>query len=115
MTKHRSNLPTINLNIDKEFTKNSNKLLRELLTIFAEEIPGLQEEILEAFKLKQKEKLNNLLHKLYGSCIYCGLDRLKECLNNLQETINKNNYSEATLNSFKNEVKNALEAAKKLQ
>lgn len=114
MAKRRSNLPTINLNIDKEFTKDSNKLLRELLTIFAEEIPGLQEEIFEAFKCKQKEKLNNLLHKLYGSCIYCGLDRLKESLSDLQDTINKNIYSQTSLDSFNKEVKNALEAAKKL-
>ncbi|MES2998711.1 MAG: Hpt domain-containing protein [Pseudomonadota bacterium] len=114
MKKDRSNLPIIDLNLDEEFTKNSNKLLRDLLEMFIEEVPDLQQEINEAFHSKQKSKLNDLLHKFLSSCVYCGLLRLKESLIALKESINNNNYSIELLNHFNKEIETALEEAKKI-
>ena len=114
MKKDRSNLPIINLNLDEEFTKNSNSLLRDLLQMFIEETPHLQREINEAFHSKQKIKLNDLLHKFLGSCVYCGFLRLKESLIDLKESTNNNNYSIELLNNFNKDIENALEEAKKI-
>jgi len=114
MQKDRSHVPIINLNLNKEFTKNSNKLLRELLQIFIEETPRLKEEINEAFDTQQKQKLNDLLHKLYGSCVYCGLTRLTESLIDLKKSINNNKYPKNLLNALNKEIKNGLKEARKI-
>lgn len=114
MKKDRSNVPIISLDLDKEFTINSNKLLRELLQIFIKETPSLQREINEAFYSQQKQKLDDRLHKLYGSCVYCGLTRLKESLIDLKKSINADNYSEELLKTFNEEIENVIEEAKKI-
>lgn len=114
MKKSRSDAPIININLDKEFTNNSNKLLRELLQMFIEERIDLQEEINRAFYSKEKQKLDNLLHKLFGSCVYCGLDRLKESLVALKNSVSNDNYSKELLNSFNKEIENVVKEAKNI-
>jgi HPt (histidine-containing phosphotransfer) domain-containing protein len=113
MKKARPRTSIISSNPNEEFTKNSNELLRELLEIFIKETPHLQRDINEAFHAKQTFKLNNLLHKFLGSCIYCELDRLQESLIDLRASIKKDNYSMESLKNFNKEIKNALEEAKK--
>ncbi|MDQ8038995.1 MAG: hypothetical protein REH83_01155 [Rickettsiella sp.] len=114
MKKDRSKVPVINLDLDEEFTKNSYKLLRELLKIFVKEKPSIQFEINEAFHSHQKQKLDDKLHKLYGSCVYCGLNRLKESIIDLKESINSDNYSEKLLKTFNEEIEYVVEEAKKI-
>ena len=114
MKNDPSRAPIINLNLNKEFTKDSNKLLRELLQFFIKETPGMQQEINKAFHAKQTQELRDLLHKLQGSCVYCGLDRLKESLTELKESVSKEHYAKECLDSFNKEVENALREAKKI-
>ena len=114
MKKSRSHQPIINLNLGDEFTKNSNKLLRELLQIFIKERISLQQKINEAFHSKEKQKLDDLLHKVYGSCVYCGLDRLKASLIALKTSINNDNFSISSLNIFNEEIENVVKEANKL-
>ncbi|BBB15548.1 Hpt domain protein [Candidatus Rickettsiella viridis] len=112
MEKDRPTLAIINLDLDKEFTKDSYKLLRELLQHFIKEVPEFQKEINHAFQDKEKQKLNDQLHKLTGSCLYCGLDRLKTSLLLLKAAINENNYDRNLLDDLNQEMKNAKEEAK---
>ncbi len=88
--------------------------MRELLEIFIRETPALQQEINRAFNSKQTQKLNDLLHKLNGSCVYCGLDRLKESLIDMKKSINKEHYDKKDLDCFNKEVNNAIKEADKL-
>ncbi len=113
MKQSRSHTPIINLNLDEEFTKDSNKLLRELLEIFIKEIPDTQKEIKAAFDSQEIQKLDDLLHKLYGSCIYCGLDRLKLSLETLKDSVSIGNYSEKLFNIFNEEIENVVKEVKK--
>ena len=114
MKQNRTHTPIINLNLNEEFTKDSNKLLRELLEIFVKEIPGIQKEIKVAFDSQEIQKLDDLLHKLYGSCIYCGLDRLKLSLETLKDSVSNGNYSEDLFNLFNKEIENVVKAVKKI-
>ncbi|MES2141498.1 MAG: Hpt domain-containing protein [Pseudomonadota bacterium] len=114
MKESRSHEPIINLNLGDEFTKNSNKLLRELLQMFMKERISLQQKINEAFYSKEKQRSDDLLHKLYGSCVYCGLDRLKASLIVLKTAIKNDNFSEELLNIFNEEIENVVKEADKI-
>lgn len=113
MKEDHSILPIINMDLRKEFTKDSHKLLRELLQQFIKEAPAFQKEINHVFQQKEKQALNDQLHKLTGSCIYCGLDRLKASLLILKAAIKENNYDRNLLDDLNQEIESAEEEAKK--
>lgn len=114
MGKKPSDLPIIDTNIDEIFTKNSNKILKELLSLFLKETPKIQAEINLAFRNKQQKKLEDLLHKLLGSCTYCGWLRLKVTIVTLENAIAKHNYSNELLDQFNLELEATLDKAKEI-
>lgn len=114
MVKKPSDLPIIDKNIDKVFTKDSNKILKELLDLFIKETPKIRAEINLAFQKKQQQQLSELLHKLLGSCVYCGWIRLKFSIITLENAIAQHNYSNELLNQFNTELEAALDKAKEI-
>lgn len=114
MEKKPSDLPIMDKNIDKAFTKNSSKILKELLDLFIKETPMLQAEINSAFRNQQQQKLEDLLHKLLGSCVYCGWLRLKVSIIALENAIAQQIYSNELLEQFNLELEAALVKAKKI-
>lgn len=114
MVKKLSDLPIIDKNLDKIFTKDSNKILKELLNLFIKETPKIQAKINLAFQKKQQQKLKELLHKLLGSCVYCGWIRLKFSIITLENAITQHNYSNELLEQFNTELEIALSKAKEI-
>jgi len=114
MDKKSSELPIIDKNINKVFAKNSNKILKELISLFIGEAPKLQLEINLAFQRKQQKKLENLLHKLKGSCAYCGLIRLKESITLLEKSTSQKKYSKNLLGQFNQKLTATLDEVKKI-
>lgn len=114
MDKKLSNLPIIDNNINKVFAKDSNKILKELLKLFIEEAPKLQSEINWAFQQAQAKKLENLLHKLKGSCAYCGWIQLKASIILLEKATSQSKYSKKQLDQFNQALETALDKAKEM-
>jgi two-component system sensor histidine kinase BarA len=114
MQKKLSHLPIIDEHSGKLFSKNSKQLLRELLEVFIEETPKIQLKINRAHQKREQQRLVDLLHKLYGSCVYCGLLRLKERLIALDYGVKNNDYSDELLNTFNQEINAALNKAKEI-
>lgn len=114
MDKKPSELPIIDEDINKIFTKDSNKILKELLDLFIKEAPKLQSEINLAFQNKQQKKLEDLLHKLKGSCAYCGWIRLKASITLLEKSTSQSKYSKDLLEQFNQELESTLDKAKKI-
>jgi two-component system sensor histidine kinase BarA len=114
MRKKLSHLPIIDEHLGEIFSKNSKQLLRELLEVFIEETPKIQLKINHAYQKREQQKLCDLLHKLYGSCVYCGLLRLKESLIALDYAVKNNSYSDDLLNTFNQEIHAALNKAKEI-
>lgn len=114
MEKNTSDLPIIDKHINNIFTKDSNKILKELLHLFIQETPKLQDEINMAFQKKQQKKIANFLHKLLGSCAYCGWLRLKISILILENAIAQGNYSYELLEQFNTDVQATLDKAKKI-
>jgi HPt (histidine-containing phosphotransfer) domain-containing protein len=114
MEKKTSELPIVDKHLDNIFTKDSNKILKELLKLFIKETPKLQAEINLAFQKKQQKKLANLLHKLLGSCAYCGWLRLKVSILTLETAIAQHNYSNELLMQFNTDLEVTLDKAKEI-
>ncbi len=114
MEKKLSDLPIIDKNIDKTLAKDSNKILKELLDLFIKETPQLQTEINLAFRKQQQKKLEDQLHKLLGSCAYCGWLRLKVSILTLEKAIAQHNYSNEHLEQLNLEIEAALNKAKEI-
>lgn len=114
MEKKTSDLPIVDKHIDNVFTKDSNKILKELLHLFIQETPQLQAEINLAFKRKQPKTIANLLHKLLGSCAYCGWLRLKISILMLENAIAQGKYSHELLEQFNTDVQDTLNKAEEI-
>ncbi|EDP46305.1 Hpt domain protein [Rickettsiella grylli] len=109
--KKLSDLPIIDNRLNQLFTKDSHKIIKELLHLFLKETPQLRAEINLAFQNKQQKKLESALHKLLGSCAYCGLIRLKYSLLVLEKAIKKGDYSNVLLEQFNRELQETLDKA----
>ncbi len=73
-----------------KLTNNKPDLAKELLIMFAAELPALRHTINEAYQNKNMTVLKDETHKLHGSCCYTGVTRLKNLSQQLEEEIKLN-------------------------
>jgi two-component system, NarL family, sensor histidine kinase BarA len=66
---------------------NKAQLAKELLSMFALELPQFQQKINAAWKSNDINQLKFHIHKLHGSCCYCGANMLKQHLHELENAI----------------------------
>jgi len=57
-----------------------DEMSRELLALFIQQLPELQERFQQAYASQHKEELQAVLHRLQGACAYCGLPRLRNVI-----------------------------------
>lgn len=91
----------------------SPELLTELFTLLAAELPLAHAIINKTIADKEFDAARAQLHKLQGSCVYCGLTRLKEATVNLDNAIKANTYSPALLAVFNEEIQAVMEELKR--
>jgi two-component system sensor histidine kinase BarA len=98
-------LPIIDWGQHSQLASNANDLTRELLLMFASQVPETQTAINQAFLRKDYEELDNRLHKLQGGCVYCGLLRLKDAIVEASKTLRENKaLSQASIDQINNEL-----------
>lgn len=66
-------------------------IIDEVLLIFLQEIPLVQDELQQAWQQENKKQLREILHKLVGRCKYCCFMRLENSINSAQNAIKENN------------------------
>ncbi len=93
-------------------SNHSSELAEELLMMLKNELPEFNQNIQQTLNEKNYEGLYNLLHKLHGSCCYCGVPRLKEKVMAAENDLKNKDYSELThkISSVKKEVSTILNA-----
>ena len=72
-------------------TGRKEAIAKEILALFMQDLPNLQEQINSAFQNKQFKNLAEILHKLNGACSYCGMPKLKKLAQELELAIKENN------------------------
>jgi two-component system sensor histidine kinase BarA len=70
-------LPSVDWKQAQKFNLQADGLSEELFSVFMRQLPLEQAAIIQAFHEKNWVALGELLHKFHGSCVYCGLPRLK--------------------------------------
>ena len=69
---------------------NQNKdLADELLQMLINDLPNTKDESIKLMDKQELENLKHVVHKLHGSCCYCGVPKLKQATNILESSLNK--------------------------
>ena len=69
-------------------------LARDMLTMLVQNLGGEQAAINRAFEAKDFAQLEELVHRLYGSCCYCGVPRLKRISGLLDKILQARQYDQ---------------------
>ncbi len=72
---------------ENQLTKSTSNLSHELFTLLVQQLPQAQLAINKAYEDKLLQELSDLVHKLQGTCVYCGLPRLNSALTALNQAI----------------------------
>jgi HPt (histidine-containing phosphotransfer) domain-containing protein len=73
-----------------ELCNHSDELAKELLGMFAQELPVFKKLLNDAYQTKNSEALTQHAHKLHGSCCYCGTPQLKQLLKTFETELAEN-------------------------
>lgn len=106
--------PSIDWQLSLSLANNSEDLAAELLQLFMDDLPSIKENIKVAYSSHHYDNFYHNVHKLHGSCCYCGVPKLKEAVFELEKIIKqtknftqyKNQYNkfiyelDAVLNEF---------------
>lgn len=74
---------------------NKPKLARDMLVMLLQNLEKERTEINTAFEQKDFSTLEELVHRLYGSCCYCGVPRLKKISGLLDKLLQAKQYEQA--------------------
>ena len=88
-------LPIIDWDYTKLLSGKSAGLTDELLQMFMRLLPTTLSAINEAFAEKDTTELHEQLHKLQGSCTYCGMARLADFVAKLARAVKQQTELEA--------------------
>lgn len=74
---------------------NKPKLARDMLVMLLQNLEAERNEINTAFEQEDFSRLEELVHRLYGSCCYCGVPRLKKISGLLDKLLQAKQYEQA--------------------
>lgn len=81
LVKHIDNILGLKL------ANNNQDLANELLELLIESLPQAQIDITNSFTANNYDDFYHQVHKLHGSCCYCGVPRLKKAAASLEKII----------------------------
>lgn len=95
-----------------KLTNNRLALAKELLDMFAAELPLFRAAINTAHDKNDWKEMKNQVHKLHGSCCYTGVPNLKDLAHQLEEALqlNRPEMVETVLNQLNSEIGRVLHA-----
>lgn len=106
----KQSLPII---AENQNTLNTPNLDRELFTLLVKELPEAQHAIHEAYKNKAWQAISDHIHKLQGTCVYCGLSRLNFSVTELNQAIKQKKPNlDGFLQDFNQEVELVMKELK---
>jgi len=85
-------------------------LARDMLEMLIKNLSGERDAINQAFDNQDFEQLEELVHRLYGSCCYCGVPRLKRISGLLDKILQAHQYDQVAspIKALDNEVDEIL-------
>ncbi len=80
-------LPIIDWKQHAQSVDASADMSKELLELFIQQLPEMQDKLQQAFARQDNEALEATLHRLQGACAYCGLPRLRQVVADAEREI----------------------------
>ncbi len=77
-----------------ELAGGKEEVAKELLEMFVNELPDVNENLRQAFKAQNLANLEDIVHKLHGGSCYCGVPNLKKAAATLEKYL-KTEWPEA--------------------
>lgn len=75
-------------------TNNKPELAKEMVAMLGAELPDMKVDINHAHRTKQFPSLLEKVHKLHGSCCYCGVPQLKHIAATLEMKLKRQDYQQ---------------------
>lgn len=97
-----------------KLTNNRPELAKELLNMFAVELPVLRSAINTAHDNNDWREMKSQVHKLHGSCCYTGVPDLKNLSQQLEESLKLKNHdaTKTFLAQLNSEIDRVLQTIK---
>ncbi len=89
--------PAVDWKLCLELANNRAELAKELIDMFAQDIPNAREAITKAFEQEDMEMLNHQAHRFHGACCYCGVPTLKQIAHDLEAAAEKKDSESVAL------------------
>jgi two-component system aerobic respiration control sensor histidine kinase ArcB len=94
-------LPTMDLALGAKVIDNTEELAaRKMLHILVKTLPDEDEKIKFAYESKEFDKLQFIVHKLQGGVSYCGVPRLKNAANQLENVLKSKSKSASQIKKY---------------
>ena len=89
-----------------KITNNKPELAKEMVAMLATELPEMKVEIAHLYGQRNYAELLNTVHKLHGSCCYCGVAKLKAITAKVESDLKQGQwqYLEADILALNNEI-----------
>ncbi|WP_051235636.1 response regulator [Marinimicrobium agarilyticum] len=100
----------VDIPLSLKLANNKPALARDMLEMLLTNLGGERDEINAAFEQKDYQQLEELVHRLYGSCCYCGVPRLKRISGLLDKILQARQYDQVAspITALNNEVDEVL-------
>lgn len=105
---------SVDITLCLKLANNKPALARDMLVMLLDSLPNEKAQINRAFSEKDFEQMEDLVHRLYGSCCYCGVPRLKRVSGLMDKLLNAKQYNQAdgALTSLNYAIDDVLDWAK---
>lgn len=108
------NITSVDISLCLKLANNKPTLARDMLVMLLQSLPAEQLQINQAFEQKNFDQLEELVHRLYGSCCYCGVPRLKRISGLLDKLLQAQQFDQAggAIAALNNAIENVMHWSK---
>src|SRR5690606_21196429 len=93
--ENQHDITSIDIALSLKLANNKPALARDMLVMLLQGLPEEQIQINRAFAEQNFEQLEEFVHRLYGSCCYCGVPRLKRISGLLDKLLQAKQFDQA--------------------
>lgn len=95
MRDNQYDITSIDISLSLKLANNKPALARDMLVMLLQSLPEEQIQINRSFAEQNFEQLEESVHRLYGSCCYCGVPRLKRISGLLDKLLQAKQFDQA--------------------
>lgn len=91
----QEDITSVDISLSLKLANHKPALARDMLAMLLKSLPNEKQQINQVFNLGDFDQLEGLIHRLYGSCCYCGVPRLKKISGLLDKLLQAKQYEQA--------------------